>query len=102
MYMNEFLVNSLGSIVLGACYVGYKVLRNRCKSKCTENGIDIHIGILGEQISQKLDEQRKQMMTDLMDKMNDKVSDKIQVKRSPRMSAATAPSIEEDAKSIDI
>lgn len=98
MYMNEFLVNSLGSIVLGACYVGYKVLRNRCKSKCTENGIDIHIGILGEQISQKLDENKEKILSDLMDKL----SDKIQVKRSPRMSAATAPSIEEDAKSIDI
>ena len=95
--MNELVLNSLGSVFLGACYFAYKIFRNRCKSKCTESGLDIHIGILSEQISQKLDENKETILNDLMDKL----TDKIQIKRSPNLSAAVAPEIEQSIK-IDI
>ena len=89
--MNEVFLNSVGSILLGCVYFGYKLFRKNCKSKCTEQGLDIHIGILGEQISQKLDENKEQILKDLVEKLNDKIEK--QISPTSARSSAVAPEV---------
>ena len=97
--MDSSLINSgLSSAFLGFVYVAYKIFKRHCKSKCTDNGLQVEINMLESKISQKLDDHKEKILTDLMDKL----SDKIQARRSPNLSAAAvAPEIEESNK-IDI
>jgi len=99
--MDNSLINSgLSSAFLGFVYVGYKIFKRHCKSKCTDSGLQVEINILESRISQKLDDHKDAMLTALIDKL----TDKIQANRSPRFSAATAPTLQtaESRESIDI
>jgi len=94
---SSLISGGLSSAFLGFAYVAYKIFKSRCKSKCTDNGLQVEINLLESKISQKLDENKEKILNDLMDKL----SDKIQARRSPRLSAAVAPEIEQSIK-IDI
>jgi len=90
--MDSSLINSgLSSAFLGFAYVAYKIFQRHCKSKCTDSGLQVEINLLETKISEKLDTHKDKILNELLDKL----TDKIQVKRSPRLSAATAPEIKE-------
>lgn len=92
--MEDFILNSLGSMLLGALYFGYKLFRNRCRSKCTDGGLEVHIGFLKEEIDKKLDENKERLMEDLVDKLNHKLKEQL----SPAHAGATVSPITEESE----
>lgn len=94
--MNDIILNSLGSMLLGCLYFGYKILRNRCKSKCTDNGIEVHIDFLKQELDKKLDENKEKLMEDLIEKLNNKLKDQLSPMNRAIASVSPVSTIPED------